>query len=62
MSKATGHFDKNGRMVHDGDIVRIDDIAAGKIFGIDGVWFIDFGNGDQLRLNRYATSMMEVLN
>lgn len=62
MGLATGHFDKNGRMVHDGDIVRIDDAAAGKVFGIDGVWFIDFGSGDRLRLNRYANSMMEVLN
>lgn len=36
--------------------------AAGKIFGVDGVWFIDFGDGDQLRLNRYSTSMLEILN
>ena len=36
--------------------------AAGKIFGVDGVWFINFGDGDQLRLNRYAYSQLEILN
>ncbi len=51
-----------GRMIHDGDIVRVDNAAAGKIFGVDGVWFIDFGDGDQLRLNRYAYSQLEILN
>lgn len=51
-----------GRMIHDGEIVRVDNSAVGKIFGIDGVWFIDFGGGDQLRLNRYNTSMLEILN
>ena len=48
-------------MIHEGDIVRVDNSAAGKVFGIDGVWFIDFGNGDQLRLNRYSTSLLEIL-
>ena len=52
----------NGRMIHEGDVVRVDNAAAGNVFGIDGVWFIDFGNGDQLRLNRYNTSMLEILN
>lgn len=65
MTTATGHFDMNGRMIHEGDIVRVENSGvggAGKVFGIDGVWFIDFGNGDQLRLNRYNTSMLEILN
>lgn len=55
----------NGRMIHEGDIVRVENSGVGgvgKVFGIDGVWFIDFGNGDQLRLNRYNTSMLEILN
>ena len=62
MTTATGHFDLTGRMIHDGDIVRVDNAGAGKVFGIDGVWFIDFGGGDQPRLNRYNTSMLEILN
>lgn len=62
MTTATGHFDLTGRMIHDGDIVRVDNAATGKIFGVDGVWFIDFGDGDQLRLNRYAYSQLEILN
>lgn len=33
-----------------------------EVFVIDGVWFIDFGNGDRLRLNRHNTSMLEILN
>ena len=37
MTTATGHFDLTGRMIHDGDIVRVDNAAAGKIFGVDGV-------------------------
>jgi len=49
-------------MIHDGDIVRVDNAAAGKIFGVDSVWFIDFSDGDQLRLNRYAYSQLEILN
>jgi hypothetical protein len=62
MTTATGHFDLNGRMIHDGDVVRVDNSDSGKVFGIDGVWFIDFGDGDQLRLNRYAYSQLEILN
>lgn len=62
MTTASGHFDLTGRMIHEGNIVRVDNSAAGKVFGIDGVWFINFGSGDQLRLNRYSTSMLEILN
>jgi len=59
--RATGHFDLTGRMIREGDTVRVDNAGTGKIFGIDGVWFIDFGDGDQLRLNRYNTAMLEVM-
>ena len=49
-------------MIHDGDVVRVDNAAPGRVFGIDGVWFVDFGEGDQLRLNRYASDQLEILN
>lgn len=62
MTTATGHFDINGRVIHEGDIVRVDGAGAGKVFGIDSTWFLDFGGGDQLRLNRYPSSMLEILN